>query len=120
MIQLTELVGGIPKRRRRPDYGSLAFVLGYTTAQLRNAYQQLMQESVRQAQELGSAVGSLLAMLLAQQAMASQAPQSVAGAMTAPEAMAPSAPTNSIILPQGPGPSAAPQSFSQVLSTPQG
>jgi hypothetical protein len=119
MIQLTELVGGVPKRRRRPDYGSLAFVLGYTTAQLRNAYQQLMQESVRQAQELGSAVGSLLAMLMAQQAMASQAPQSVVGGMVPPGA-ASSAPTNSIILPQGAGPNAAPQSFSQVLSTPQG
>jgi hypothetical protein len=119
MIQLTELVGGVPKRRRRPDYGSLAFVLGYTTAQLRNAYQQLMQESVRQAQELGSAVGSLLAMLMAQQAMASQAPQSVVGEMVPPGA-ASSAPTNSIILPQGAGPNAAPQSFSQVLSTPQG
>jgi len=119
MIQLTELVGGVPKRRRRPDYGSLAFVLGYTTAQLRNAYQQLMQESVRQAQELGSAAGSLLAMLLAQQAIASQAPQSVVGVM-APHGAASSAPMNSIILPQGPGPNAVPQSFSQVLSTPQG
>lgn len=62
-----ELVGGIPRRRSKPNLTSEAFTLGYMTAQLHTGFNKFLEEQQRAAAEIGGMVGSLLPLLLALQ-----------------------------------------------------